>query len=193
VTHVHPPNPICHVLIPLRVWRHWSSGLFLSFLKKKKIGQGTDKRNNQRRNLILARVPNSFAFHTTFVVSYGVVVYCALGARASRASVKEIHGHHSFCKRAVCEGRWMCAGYVLIRGCPLLVRCYTIRAFSSNSTEVCGVAKSLQRVCVMMMFGRAPSNVESGRVENSVRSLTSSTATFLCSSSRASVCGVYKI
>lgn len=71
--------------------------------QRKKIGQGTDKRNNQCRNLILARVPNSFAFHTTFVVSFGVVVYCALGARASRASVTEMHGHHSFRMRAVCE------------------------------------------------------------------------------------------
>jgi hypothetical protein len=59
--------------------------LFVLPKRKKKIGQGTDKRNNQCRNLILARVPNSFGFHTTFVVSFGVVVYCALGARASRA------------------------------------------------------------------------------------------------------------
>jgi len=51
----------------------------------------------------LARVPNSFAFHATFVVSFGVVVCCALGARASGASVTEMHGHHSFCKRELCE------------------------------------------------------------------------------------------
>jgi hypothetical protein len=153
---------------------------------KKKTGQGTDKRNNQCRNLILARVPNSFAFHT-FVVSFGVVVYCALGARASVTSVTEMHGHHSLCMRAACEEMWTCAGDDLIRGCPLLVRCYTIPAFSSNSTEVCGVAKSLQSVCAMMIFGRAPPNVGSGRVQTSVRSFASSTATFLCSSSRASV------
>lgn len=77
-------------------------------------------------------------------MSFGVVFYCALGARVSRASVTEIHGHHSFCMQALCEEIRMCAADDLIRGCPLLVRCYTIPAFSSNSTEVCGVAKSLQ-------------------------------------------------
>jgi hypothetical protein len=48
---------------------------FLSLLSQKKIGgQGTHKRN-KRWNLILARVPDSFAFHTTFVVSLCVVLW----------------------------------------------------------------------------------------------------------------------
>lgn len=90
--------------------------------------------------------------------------------------------------RSACERCVNRCEYVLekIRGCPLLVRHYTIPAFSSNSTEVFGVAKSLQSVCAMMIFGRAPPNVESGRVQTSVPSLASSTASS-CSSSIESV------
>jgi hypothetical protein len=127
---------------------------FCPSFKKKKVGQGTGKRNNQCRNLILARVPNSFAFRTTFVVSFGVVVYCALGARTSGATLTEMHGHHSFCIRALCEV-WICAADDLIRWCPLLVRCYKTPAFSSKSTEVSSVSKYIQSVCAMMIFGRA--------------------------------------